>query len=138
MKEQSERKKLHENDELFDYDPLERAMHALSFAENSTKKKSIYRAVFYRFPKLKIPTPVPNHLVFEVDMEFIKYSDLPEGISGWHNPEKYRPMPFDLVELLLKDKIVQGWWTGNGWDGLRLKKSDKVKKWKKTAELNFI
>lgn len=115
-----------------------RALNALAFAQTSPKKELIENVVFYRFKNLKDAADLPKCIVYQVDMEFLKYSDLPDGIEGWYVPSIYRPVPYDLCELDTGNRIVQGWWTGKRFDGLRLKKSEKVKKWKKTQELNFI
>lgn len=74
-----------------------------------------------------------------VDMVILKYTDLPIHYKNWQNPDAYLPMPYDLVDLLLESqKTKTGWWTGNYWMGLRLKKEDKVISWKKTRELYYI
>ena len=76
--------------------------------------------------------------VRQVDMVDLKYTDLPGGILEWQDPKMNRPLPFDLVELKTNTKTITGWWTGNDWMGLRLRKGDKVKSWKKSRELDFI
>lgn len=73
-----------------------------------------------------------------VDMIELKYTQLPGGLAGWQDPNKFRPLPFDLVELETHSKKISGWWTGNNWMGLRLREEDNVISWKKTNELNFI
>lgn len=76
--------------------------------------------------------------VRQVDMIKLKYTDLPGGILDWQDPRENRPLPYDLVQLCTNSKTITGWWTGNEWMGLRLKKGDRVKKWKKSRELDFI
>lgn len=73
-----------------------------------------------------------------VDMVQLKYTDLPGRFPDWQNPSSFRPLPFDLVQLKTIKGIKSGWWTGNKWMGLRLRKGDKVISWKKTRELEFI
>lgn len=68
----------------------------------------------------------------------IKYTDLPGGLKGWHEPNGALPLDYDLVSLQTEKKITSGWWTGKYWTGLRLKENDKVIKWKKCHELDFI
>lgn len=65
-----------------------------------------------------------------------KYSDVPFDGGGWINVGKYYPIPFDLLYFGLEDneKIKTGWWTGQGWEGLRLKHEDKISKWKRNQE----
>lgn len=69
-----------------------------------------------------------------------KYSDIPKEIAidltGWVFNLKYLPIPFDLLHLKVKgkDKPTSGWWTGQDWDGLRLKSSEKVVQWKRNHE----
>ena len=73
-----------------------------------------------------------------VDMIRIKYTDLPGGFPSWQDPSLTRPRAFDLVELKTPKKIVAGWWTGNAWMGLRLRKGEKIISWKRSRELDFI
>lgn len=82
--------------------------------------------------------PGPEKDVMIVDMDTVKYTDLPNGLFGWHDAKKYFPLECDLVEVKTDNKTVTGWWTGNYWMGLRLKQKDKVKQWKKTSHLNYI
>lgn len=76
--------------------------------------------------------------VRQVDMVKTKYTDLPGGIPAWQDPRQSRPLPYDLVEIQTLTNTVRGWWTGNDWMGLKLRKGDKVKSWKKSRELDFI
>lgn len=54
--------------------------------------------------------------------------------DGWVDAEVYLPISFDLVYLDDREKIVKGWWNGNKWEGLRVKKDIKVKRWKRETE----
>jgi len=76
--------------------------------------------------------------IVQVNMTTIKYTDLPGEIPAWQSPDRFRPLPFDLVEIETSKKIVTGWWTGNTWMGLRLRKEDKIISWRKSRELDFI
>ena len=79
-----------------------------------------------------------NNRITQVDIIEIKYSDLPGGLTSWQDSKLYRPFNYDLVDLKLSNKTITGWWTGNGWMGLRLRKGDKVISWKKSKEIDFI
>ncbi len=52
--------------------------------------------------------------------------------EGWADAKKHLPIPFDLVTIETKTgKKVSAWWTQVNWDGLYLKPSDSVVKWKR-------
>lgn len=52
--------------------------------------------------------------------------------NGWADATKFRPIPFDLVTVETHSgKKLCGWWTLVRWDGLYLKSSDSVLKWKR-------
>ena len=65
-----------------------------------------------------------------------QYSDIPTDLKGWVVEDLYRPFPFDLCCLLIKDKdkSINGWWTGYKWEGLRLKKKYQVSAWRISKE----
>lgn len=62
--------------------------------------------------------------------------------EGWANASKHKPIPFDLVTVLTdENKEKSAWWvevlhkdkkikTGY-WEGIKIKPSDKVIKWKR-------
>jgi hypothetical protein len=62
-----------------------------------------------------------------------KYSDVPKDEEGWVWDLTYRPIPFDLLYLKIKDGIKDkaGWWDGEHWKGLRVKSHDKITAWKR-------
>ena len=62
-----------------------------------------------------------------------KYSDIPKDIGNWVHDLNYRPIPFDLLELKIKDscKVKGGWWDGKEWQGVKLKPQDEVIAWKR-------
>ena len=74
----------------------------------------------------------------EVGKQYIfSYSECQTDFQGWINSNRYRPRPFDLVFLKIEDvpeKILEGWWTGSGWDGAKITKDHKIVKWKKKVE----
>jgi hypothetical protein len=73
-----------------------------------------------------------------VNMTKLKYTSLPGGTFAWQDPQSYKPLPFDLVQIDTGEKEVRGWWTGNRWMGLRLREKDKVVSWKRCSEQDFI
>lgn len=66
--------------------------------------------------------------------------------ARWPNAGVFRPYrkpnAFDLVNLIVErnDTVgkrivtVTGWWTGNEWDGRRLRCDDDVKRWEKCEQ----
>lgn len=71
-------------------------------------------------------------------MYFSKYNHCKgtkEHVRSWNNANKEKPIPYSLNNLHLESgEIVRGWWTGNSWDGLKLKRTDVVKHFKKCGE----
>ncbi len=59
------------------------------------------------------------------------YDDIPYNRDGWADAKKYTPDNFDLVKLDTGKRIVEGWYTGDEWYGLRLKSTEDVILWKK-------
>jgi len=52
--------------------------------------------------------------------------------QGWAAAERALPIPFDLVTVLTNtNKKIPAWWNKCIWEGLHLKKEDKVIKWKR-------
>ena len=73
----------------------------------------------------------PKRVGLTYDDEFFAYKNIIAEETGWIDPLKYLPYEYDMVELNLENKIpIKGWLTGNHWDALRLKKTDKVLGWK--------
>ena len=66
----------------------------------------------------------------------LKYSHIPKDEAGFVIDMKYRPIPRDLLYLrrLGKDRIINGWWDGKRWYGLRLRNDDIVIGWKRNFE----
>jgi len=64
------------------------------------------------------------------------YTDIPTDKMGWVRDSRYKPYPYDLCHLIIKgrDKSLNGWWTGFGWDGLFIDKSDQIVAWKVNKE----
>ncbi len=67
-----------------------------------------------------------------------KYSDIPieDKPNGWISPREYLPIPFDLMRLKVETmaKDVSGWWTGQNWEGLRLRPGRRILKWKRVVD----
>lgn len=58
-----------------------------------------------------------------------------EHLRQWTDASISKPAIYSLNNLLLQSgKIIRGWWTGNAWDGLNLKRGDVVKSYKKCGE----
>lgn len=67
-----------------------------------------------------------------VDNVKIKYTTLEEIYKNWIPIALYLPHPFDIVELkLTPEKIITGWYTGRGFDGYKMKNTDKVIYWRR-------
>lgn len=72
-----------------------------------------------------------------------KYSDIPKLLGldiniwdGWVYDLAYLPIPFDLMHLKVQEepRIYSGWWTGQDWDGLRLKDEYTTYAWKRNHD----
>jgi hypothetical protein len=61
----------------------------------------------------------------------LTYKNIPRDQDGWVNAKNYMPADFDLCLLKITNKpIIAGWSNGLSWDGLKIKKTDEVLKWK--------
>ena len=69
----------------------------------------------------------------------LKYSDVPTDNEGWVRDLEYRPIPFDIMQLAIKDAFrpKPGWWDGYLWEGPRLQKSDEVTAWKRQLYTDY-
>lgn len=53
-------------------------------------------------------------------------------IEPWVDIKIKKPLEYELVQVETHHGNLKcGWWTGCGWDGLRLDASDKVVKWRR-------
>lgn len=52
--------------------------------------------------------------------------------DGWVDSDDALPHQFDLHELEVEGREInlRGWWTGSCWDGLRITRDMKIKRWK--------
>lgn len=97
----------------------------------------------------KLESPIPKNFPCRIGVDYwlrysktkkrnlpiyYKYSDAIYDCEGWADPMQWLPDPFDLCWLKTLAKTIKGWWSGAVWDGLRLKKNDEVKSWKKCTE----
>ena len=65
----------------------------------------------------------------------IIYSEIPTDLDGWVDPDKYKPVTYDLIYILLATgKVISGWWNGKEWYSRRMKKEDVIVKWKKQKQ----
>jgi hypothetical protein len=63
------------------------------------------------------------------------YRDIQSESDGWVDASRYLPADYDLMSLKIKGKdILCGWSVGAKWDGLKIKKSDKILFWKKKSD----
>jgi hypothetical protein len=68
--------------------------------------------------------------------QYWKYGDVPLQKKEWVVDLKYRPSPFDMCCLKIKEskRIINGWWTGFEWQGLHLAENYSVIAWKINKE----
>ena len=64
------------------------------------------------------------------------YKMVKHDCDGWADASLFLPASFDLVFLKLEGvkSIISGWYTGNRWDGRRLKEDQKVLYWKRNED----
>jgi hypothetical protein len=67
---------------------------------------------------------------YEIGKDGFGMKDLVKDYDGWVDAKTYRPYPYDLVHMMMPRKTIRGWWTGQKWEGLRLKEEDKILHWK--------
>lgn len=62
----------------------------------------------------------------------LKYNKKIYGTDGFADAKEFVPIQFDMCQLILNSgKSILGWWTGSGWDGLKVKVDDPVIRWRK-------
>jgi hypothetical protein len=65
-----------------------------------------------------------------------KYEWVEKDFDGWVDPEKFKPMRYDMCYLRAKNnRTYPGWWTGDRWDGLRVKPDIEIIYWKRGDSL---
>lgn len=82
----------------------------------------------------KVYERVPGKKLKRPSQIFYKYTDALADIDGWIDPALWLPLPFDMCWLKTDIKTKTGWWTGKGWEGLRLKAEEIVLYWKRCTE----
>lgn len=64
----------------------------------------------------------------------VSYENIPRDDKGWTDCTHLLPANYDLVDVkTLAGKECPAWWAEKKWEGLRLRKKDKIKKWKFTS-----
>lgn len=86
-----------------------------------------------QYKKLE-PVWLSKSAPYTVGLDDFKYSDLPRERSIWISLDFCYPRHFDLVDLETADGIKKGWYNGNGWDGFKLSRKEKVMRWKRREE----
>ena len=94
--------------------------------------------------KKKVDNPVERIQVESTEIEkdgkkfFCKYSDVPVE-NGWVVNPSYLPISFDLVLLNIKGKPKHqtGWWNGQKWVGLRVRRDDTIICWKRIINYDY-
>lgn len=67
---------------------------------------------------------------YEIGKDGFGVKDVKTNEEGWTDAKLFRPYPYDLVAMQTQRKIIPGWWTGQKWEGLRLRDGDKILFWK--------
>ncbi|MEK7112992.1 MAG: hypothetical protein AAB875_06800 [Patescibacteria group bacterium] len=63
------------------------------------------------------------------------YKDVKFDIDGWADSKEFLPEDYDLVYMKSEGrKTIPGWACGSSWNGLRYKKEDEVKYWKRKPD----
>ena len=80
-------------------------------------------------------------MVREVGKRYpLTYEAVEYDREGWASTKKVNPLPFDMTLCKVErqgkilKKYLPGWWTGNKWEGRKLKEEDKVISWKRNLE----
>lgn len=63
------------------------------------------------------------------------YDDIDYDAYGWADAKRFVPSKFDLVKIKTDTKTINGWYTGERWYAVRLRKKDDVLSWKKIKEI---
>lgn len=65
-----------------------------------------------------------------------KYEWLHKDFDGWVDNQKFKPMKFDICLIRTStNRTYPAWWTGDRWDGLRVKRNVEVIYWKRGDSL---
>lgn len=67
---------------------------------------------------------------YQIEKDDFRVENLVRDFDGWVEAAIYRPIPYDLVSMKMKNKTCPGWWTGMRWEGLRMRKGDEILYWK--------
>ena len=68
---------------------------------------------------------------YEIGKDGFGVKDVIKNGRGWSDVNVCRPHPYDLVRIMLQShREKTGWWTGQFWEGLRLKEGETPLFWK--------
>ena len=63
------------------------------------------------------------------------YRDVKSDEDGWVSPDQFLPEEFEIMSIQTEEgKIKKGWFSGLAWDGSRVKRTDKIIKWRRDLE----
>ncbi len=74
----------------------------------------------------------------------VSYSTVMYGKEGWVNPNHFKPLKFDLLLLRIcrnnhvLDQELIGWWTGQNWEGYKIRPTDIIIAWKRTHDTGYV
>ncbi len=61
----------------------------------------------------------------------VSYRNIPLDVDGWADCNSFLPINYDLVVMKTTEgKEKNGWWAEKKWCGLRLKKIERISRWK--------
>lgn len=70
------------------------------------------------------------------------YADVEYTPDGWADASMYRPLSCDMITLRIVSSYdgsireINAWWDGQKWDGIRLRKADKIVSWRLNEHSN--
>jgi hypothetical protein len=77
-----------------------------------------------------VGTPAPKKSDKKEKERLYTYKDVEFDKGGWADVCLYLPIKFDLCTLKTSEgKVKSGWYTGQGWDGQRVKEEDGITHW---------
>lgn len=80
------------------------------------------------------------HMIKQVGTKYpghkacLTYQDIEKDNDGWVDPSKWLPLPYDMVQVDIGNKILNCWHSGMIWEGLHLRKKHVINKWKRKPE----
>ncbi len=59
--------------------------------------------------------------------------------ESWYDIKTKKPPEYEMCDLITKEgKVRRGWSTGAHYDGLKIKESDEIVKWRRVVFTNSI